>query len=98
MAEVTEQQGKVRRQRRTLTGVVKTAHKTPATLRVEVEFLVRHTRYSKYVRKRTVLHAHDPKAEAKPGDRVEVVECRPVSKTKCWRLAKVVARAAGEAK
>ncbi len=98
MVEATEQQVKARRRRRTVTGVVTTAHKTPATLRVEVEFLVRHRHYNKYVRHRTILHVHDPQAEAKLGDRVEVVECRPVSKTKRWRLAKVVDRSAGEAR
>ncbi len=63
------------------------------TIRVEVDYSVRHSKYGKYLRRRTVLHAHDEKNEAKRGDRVEVTECRPLSKTKCWRLVRIVARA-----
>lgn len=86
------EQGK-RRLRRQMVGVVKAAHKTPKTLRVEVEFLVRHRKYGKYLRDRSVLHVHDEKQEANQGDRVQVMECRPVSKMKTWRLIKVLERA-----
>lgn len=86
-------QDKKREPRRQMVGVVTTAHKTPKTLRVEVEFLTRHPKYGKYMRDRSILHVHDEKQEAHLGDRVQVMECRPVSKTKTWRLAKVLDRA-----
>src|SRR5204862_4619982 len=64
------------------------------TIKVEVKRLVKHARYGKYIFRSTNLHAHDEKNEAKKGDRVEVVETRPISKQKRWRLIKVVERAA----
>src|SRR3954466_12322777 len=64
------------------------------TITVEVKHLVKHPRYGKYIFRSTHLHAHDEKNEAKKGDRVEVVETRPISKQKRWRLIKVVERAA----
>jgi small subunit ribosomal protein S17 len=82
-----------RKPRRQMVGVVTSAHKTPKTLRVAVEFLVRHPKYGKYMRDRSVLHVHDEKQEAALGDQVQVMECRPVSKTKTWRLVKVLNRA-----
>lgn len=82
-----------RRARRTVVGVVAKAHKTPMTLRVEVEFLVQHARYGKFLRRGSVLHVHDPENQANLGDRVEVMECRPISKTKTWRLVKVLEKA-----
>ena len=60
------------------------------TVRVFVDALVRHPRYSKYVRHRTKLAVHDPDGAAKPGDVVEVAPCRPISKTKAWRLVRIV--------
>ena len=82
-----------RKLRRQMVGVVTTANKTPKTLRVEVEFLVRHAKYGKYMRDRSILHVHDEKQEARTGDRVQVMQCRPMSKTKTWRLVKVLERA-----
>jgi small subunit ribosomal protein S17 len=84
------------RGRRRLTGIVTSANKTPKTLRVVVQYRVKHRKYSKYMRHRTVLHVHDEKSEARTGDRVEIMECRPVSKTKTWRLVKVIERAPQE--
>jgi small subunit ribosomal protein S17 len=75
-------------------GVV-TSAKPNKTIRVEVPFLTQHPKYGKYIRRRTVLHAHDEKNEAREGDRVEVMACRPISKTKSWRLIRIVAPAAG---
>lgn len=63
------------------------------TIRVAIRFSAKHPKYGKYVRKRTVLHAHDEKNEAKPGDTVEIAECRPISKTKSWVLTRVVTQA-----
>jgi small subunit ribosomal protein S17 len=83
----------IRKWRRRVIGVVTAAQKTPKTLRVVVQYRVKHPGYGKYVRHRTVLHAHDEKGEARQGDRVELAHCRPLSKTKNWRLVRVVIRA-----
>jgi small subunit ribosomal protein S17 len=64
------------------------------TITVEIERLFKHARYGKYIVRTTKVHAHDEKNEAKKGDRVLVVETRPISKQKRWRLVKVVERAA----
>ena len=63
------------------------------TVRVHVSTLVRHSLYGKYRRRRTKLLVHDPEQDAKVGDTVEVVPCRPISKRKSWRLLRVVRRA-----
>lgn len=60
------------------------------TRKVVISYLVKHAKYGKYIRKRSVLHVHDEKNESKAGDRVEVAECRPISKTKSWVLLRVV--------
>ncbi|GAB4548565.1 MAG: hypothetical protein Tsb0013_09200 [Phycisphaerales bacterium] len=70
-------------------GVV-TSDARDKTRRVEVQFLARHPKYGKYLRKRTVLHVHDESNVSKAGDKVEVAPCRPVSKTKAWTLVRVV--------
>jgi small subunit ribosomal protein S17 len=70
-------------------GVV-TTDKRDKTRKVVVEFQARHPKYGKYVKKRTVLHVHDETNESKVGDRVLVSECRPISKTKSWRLVRVL--------
>ncbi len=91
MAESTGQTAK-RRLRKTRIGVVTSAQKTPKTIRVEVQYSTRHPKYLKFIGRRTRLHAHDEKGEAQPGDVVQVMECRPMSKTKVWRLVKVLQR------
>lgn len=63
------------------------------TITVSVSHLIKHARYGKYLNRSTNLHAHDEKNEAKKGDRVEIVETRPLSKQKRWRLVKIVERA-----
>ena len=63
------------------------------TITVEIKRLVKHARYGKYIFRSTNLHAHDEKNEAKKGDRVELVETRPISKQKRWRLVRVIERA-----
>src|SRR5882762_2651076 len=80
--------------RRTLEGIV-TRDKMSKTRRVEVERLVRHPKYGKFVKRRTVCYAHDEKNESHLGDTVEIIESRPLSKTKRWRLVRVVTRAPG---
>ena len=78
-----------RQGRPTRIGVV-TSDKADKTIRVEVAYSRRHPLYGKYVRRRTVLHVHDAENEARRGDRVEVMACRPISKQKSWRLVRVV--------
>lgn len=57
---------------------------------VLIERKVQHPKYGKFVRRTTKLHVHDENNECKAGDLVMVEECRPISKTKCWRLVKVL--------
>jgi small subunit ribosomal protein S17 len=83
----------VRGRRRTEVGVV-TSDKMNKTRRVEIPRLVKHPTYGKYIRRRTICHVHDEKNESKKGDMVEIVESRPYSKTKHWRLIRVVTRVA----
>ena len=59
---------------------------------VLVERRVKHPLYGKYIRKSTKLHAHDENNECRIGDVVEITECRPYSKTKCWNLVRIVER------
>ncbi len=81
-----------RKSRKTQTGVV-TSDKMDKSISVSVERLVRHPMYEKFVRRRTRLHAHDENNEAGIGDVVEVVQTRPLSKLKRWRLVRVVRKA-----
>ncbi len=60
------------------------------TRRVEIPRLVKHPRYGKYIKRRTVCYAHDEANETRVGDTVEIMETRPLSKTKHWRLAEIV--------
>lgn len=66
------------------------SNKMKKTVVVEVKRKVLHPRYKKYVRKQTKLYAHDEKSEAKIGDRVLLVQARPISKLKRWRVFKVL--------
>ena len=77
---------------RTIEGVV-ASDKGNKTIKVVVEYQMKHAKYGKYLKRRTVLHAHDEKNDAKEGDRVEIAECRPLSKTKHHRLLRIVERA-----
>ncbi|HZW08694.1 MAG TPA: 30S ribosomal protein S17 [Phycisphaerales bacterium] len=77
------------------TGVVASDARSK-TRRVVVSFKSKHPKYGKYVRQRSVLQVHDEANESRVGDTVEVEECSPVSKTKTWRLVRVVARGAAE--
>ena len=78
-----------------LTGVV-TSDKNAKSVRVEVKRRYRHPKYGKIVSGRTVCHVHDEADTAKAGDIVEIVECRPRSKTKRWELVRVVDSANAE--
>jgi small subunit ribosomal protein S17 len=83
-----------RGQRRIAVGVV-TSDKMNKTRRVEIPRLVKHPRYGKYIRRRTICKVHDEKNESRHGDTVEIRESRPISKTKAWYLVRIVTRAAG---
>jgi small subunit ribosomal protein S17 len=82
--------------RRTVVGIV-TSAKMHKSIRVEVPRLIKHPRYSKFVRRRTICYAHDENNQAQQGDRVEIMECRPRSKMKCWELVQILERAAAPA-
>ena len=77
--------------KKTEVGVV-TSDRTAKTRRVEIPRLVKHPKYGKYLRRRTVCYAHDENDESRLGDTVEIVECRPMSKTKRWLLSRVVSK------
>jgi small subunit ribosomal protein S17 len=77
---------------RTLTGRV-VSNKMNKTIAVEIERLVKHPRYGKYIRRTTKLLAHDEANESREGDTVTIAECRPLSRNKSWRLVAVVERA-----
>ena len=77
---------------RTIEGVG-ASDKGDKTIKVGVNYPTRHPKYGKFLKRRTVLHAHDEKNDAKEGDKVEIAECRPISKTKHHRLLRVVERA-----
>ncbi len=79
--------------RRSLAGVV-TSDRMDKTITVRVERTVQHPVYGKIMRRKTSLHAHDEGNEARAGDLVTIEECRPISKTKSWRLRSVDERAA----
>jgi small subunit ribosomal protein S17 len=77
---------------RTVTGRV-TSNKMHKTITVVTERLVRHPIYGKYIRRSTKLHAHDEENACQEGDWVMVEQCRPLSKTKFWKVIKVVEKA-----
>lgn len=72
-------------------GVV-TSDRMDKSRRVEIERLVKHPKYGKYIRRRTVCHVHDSANESQLGDTVEIVESPPRSKTKRWDLVRVVTK------
>ena len=80
-------------QLRTVEGRV-VSNKMDKTVTILVERQVKHALYGKYIRRSTKLHAHDADNACNEGDLVRVAECRPLSKTKNWRVVEVVTRAA----
>lgn len=72
-----------------LVGIV-TSDRANKTRRVEIGRLVKHEKYGKYVKRRTICHMHDENNESAIGDKVELVECRPLSRLKRWKLVRVV--------
>ena len=73
-------------------GVV-VSNKMEKSIVVLVERKVKHPKYGKFVKKSTKFMAHDEKNEANMGDTVRIMETRPLSKNKCWRLVEIVERA-----
>ena len=80
-----------RKLRNRVIGMV-TSDKVSKTRKVVFEYLARHAKYNKYVKRQTVLHVHDEKNESHVGDHVEVMACRPISKTKTYRLVRIVTK------
>ncbi len=71
------------------------SNKMQKTITVVVERRIQHPLYGKFITRRTKLHAHDENRECQEGDFVQIEECRPISKSKAWRLVKVLERARG---
>lgn len=78
-----------RNPRKVAQGVV-VSNKMNKTIAVKISYLVKHPLYKKYIKRHTVHKAHDEENIAKEGDVVEIQETRPISKTKHWRLLRVV--------
>ena len=79
---------------RTIVGRV-VSDKMDKTVSVAIERTVKHPVYGKYIRRTSKVMAHDAANECKPGDRVAIAECKPISKNKSWAVVSVVERAAG---
>ncbi len=77
---------------RTLTGRV-VSDKMDKTITILIERQVKHPLYGKFIKRSTKVHAHDESNECNAGDTVTVEQCRPLSKSKTWRLVKVVEKA-----
>lgn len=81
-----------RRMHKERQGVV-LSNRMQKTVVVSVERTVRHPKYLKYLKRRTKVKAHDEKSECRVGDRVLIVETRPLSREKCWRVSRIIERA-----
>jgi small subunit ribosomal protein S17 len=90
MSEIlSETQTELRGRRKTRIGLV-TSNKMDKSITVSVERKVKHPIYGKFLKKTTKFMAHDEKNECSIGDLVKIMETRPLSKSKCWRLVEVV--------
>ncbi len=92
MPEATAKQ---RRYSKTRIGIV-TGDKMDKTVTVSVQRAMKHRDFHKSIRRQKAIKAHDEKNECRVGDRVQIVETRPISKNKCWRVQKVLEKAAQE--
>ena len=81
-----------RKQRKIICGTV-VSRSGDKSIRIELNFKVKHPVYGKFIKRTTRLGVHDEKNEAGIGDMVEITECRPMSKTKSWRVTKIVQKA-----
>lgn len=93
-AEVTAEEAAApeRGRRKVRQGVV-SSNKMDKTIVVEIQTLKKHPIYGRYVRQTSKFKAHDENNECGIGDTVEIMECRPLSKEKCWRLVRIIERA-----
>ena len=89
MAEEIKSDSVDRNMRKVRVGIV-SSNKMDKTITVKVERKVKHPLYGKFIKKTTGFHAHDEKNECSIGDIVKIMESRPMSKTKRWRLVEVV--------
>jgi small subunit ribosomal protein S17 len=80
---------------RALTGKV-VSNKMDKTIAVEIERLIKHERYGKYIRRTTKLLAHDENKEAREGDTVSIAPCRPLSRRKSYKLVSVLEKASAQ--
>ena len=74
---------------KTLTGVV-VSNSGDKSVKVVIDYKVKHPKYGKYIKRRTKIGVHDERNQSNVGDIIEIAECRPRSKTKNWRLVRVV--------
>ena len=82
----------IRTRRKEKVGLV-TSNKMTKTIVVSVERQIKHAKYGKFIKRTSKFMAHDEKNEASIGDSVRIIETRPLSKNKCWRLVEVVEKA-----
>jgi small subunit ribosomal protein S17 len=87
-----ENQTNTRAQRKDQTGIV-VSKSGDKSVRVRIDYKVKHPTYGKYINRSTKFGVHDEANQAAVGDTVEIVECRPMSKTKNWMLEKIVLKA-----
>ena len=92
---IESKEDSVAKSAKTLTGTV-VSNKMDKTVSVEVERLIKHPTYGKYVRRTTKLLAHDENNECREGDTVAISECRPLSRHKAWTLVRVIEREPAE--
>jgi len=85
-----------RNKRKTLIGFV-TSRSGDKSVKVTIPYKTPHPLYHKIISRKTVVHAHDEKNESKVDDKVEIMETRPISRLKRWRIVSIVERAAGTA-
>jgi small subunit ribosomal protein S17 len=81
-----------RSQRKERTGLV-VSNKMDKSIIIEVQRRIKHVKYGKFVKRSSRFMAHDEKNECNPGDTVRIMETRPLSKNKCWRLVEILERA-----
>jgi small subunit ribosomal protein S17 len=89
---MAEQAVKKRSGKKEFFGIVK-SDKMQKTIVVSIETLTLHPLYKKYIKRVKKVKAHDEKNEARIGDLVRVIECRPISREKCWKLVEIIERA-----
>ena len=80
------------RKLKTLTGVV-VSNSGNKSVKIALDYKIKHPKYGKYIKRRTKIGVHDEHNQSGVGDVIEIAECRPRSKTKSWRLVKVVTKA-----